>query len=72
VEETPDLYWSRRGEVACGLHTPDVGSERWIAEQWMYIPDTARRHHGAQYQCQHCAVTRRPLAHRRDSMRASW
>jgi ribonuclease PH len=25
-----DLYWSKRGEIACGVHAPREGDTRWI------------------------------------------
>lgn len=54
------LYWSRRGEVACGDHSPQDGDPRWHAEEWQAIPVHALRR--IQYQCQHC-VTGQPIRH---------
>jgi hypothetical protein len=49
------LFWSRRGDVACGSHAPDSDSERWGAEGWCSIPESARSRHGLTYQCPRCA-----------------
>ena len=38
------LFWSRRGDVACGSHAPGRDSERWRAEGWSPIPESAMRH----------------------------
>ncbi len=56
-----DLYWSRRGEIACVLHAPADGSDRWIAEQWQRLPDLEGRR--IVYQCQHC--DKRAIQHTR-------
>ena len=47
------LLWSRRGEVACAAHAPDIGSQRWHDEHWAVIPRHAKR--TILYQCQHCS-----------------
>ena len=57
-----DLYWSKRGEVACRLHAPSRDSDRWNREHWTSID----RHGGPErvrFQCQHCAEG--PIAHAR-------
>jgi CheY-like chemotaxis protein len=51
------LYWSRKGEVACGDHAPVRQSERWIHEGWRAIQPADDRH--LRYQCQHCS--KRPI-----------
>ena len=56
-----ELFWSRRGEVACGAHAPAPASERWAAERWAAIPAGAGRDR-VLYQCQHCSGT--PIGHR--------
>jgi DNA-binding response OmpR family regulator len=58
-----DLFWSRRGEVACANHIPANGSPRWTEEGWCRITSHVSRHQIA-YQCQHCAADRSPIARR--------
>ena len=57
------LFWSRRGEIACWAHSPSADPQRWHAERWMEIPDAARKH-GIVYQCQHCDGHAGPVHHR--------
>jgi len=57
------LFWSKRGDVACRSHAPSFHSERWQAEGWCPIPAPARRRHGLEYQCPHCAPDGRPHRH---------
>ena len=57
-----ELFWSRRGEVACGAHAPVPASERWAAERWRAIPAGAGRDR-VLYQCQHCSGS--PIGHRK-------
>jgi hypothetical protein len=45
------LFWSRRGDVACGLHAPHPLGHRWRVEQWVMLEQERR---GRQYCCQHC------------------
>ena len=59
------LYWSHRGEVACALHVPGLNSQRWVDERWAEVPGDMRSHQRARYQCQHCAASKTPIAHRR-------
>jgi len=54
------LFWSKRGDVACAAHAPDVADPRWKAEQWKPLR-IARPNH--LYQCQYCH--RSPVAHSR-------
>jgi CheY-like chemotaxis protein len=60
--DPPTLLWSRRGEVACQAHAPDVASKRWHDEQWDALPRNAGMGR-VQYQCQHCAKS--PVGHRK-------
>jgi CheY-like chemotaxis protein len=54
------LYWSLKGEVACGLHVPADGDPRRTVERWQPIPpDPVRK---VRYQCQHC-TTGQPIRH---------
>ena len=55
MRATPcDLFWSRRGEVACPEHAPQQGSTRWTTENWQPLHAPGRR---LRYQCQHCKHT---------------
>ena len=59
-----ELYWSKRGCVACTMHAPVRHSDTWVAEGWVRIPDDARRRHGLTYQCQQCnSETKSPIRH---------
>jgi hypothetical protein len=63
--KVPALYWSVRGEVACATHVPGSGSQRWSEERWAEVPPQVRSRYGIRYQCQHCAHSKTPIAHRR-------
>jgi two-component system response regulator len=56
-----ELFWSRRGEVACDVHAPPPASDRWVNERWTAIPAGAGRDR-VSYQCQHCLGG--PIGHR--------
>jgi CheY-like chemotaxis protein len=58
-----DLYWSRRGEVACLTHSPAPSGQRWSEEGWSILPSDLRG--ATRYQCQHCADSKTPIVHRR-------
>lgn len=62
VASSVDLFWSRRGEIACPMHSPAAGSPRWIDEAWAAVPLQINAHR-IPYQCQHCSG-RSPLQHR--------
>lgn len=32
--DRPGLFWSQRGEVGCGAHTPYPGSDTWRWDRW--------------------------------------
>jgi CheY-like chemotaxis protein len=55
------LYWSKRGEIACGRHAPEEQSDRWTTEGWQAVPDIEGRR--ITYQCQHCG--KRSILHTR-------
>jgi CheY-like chemotaxis protein len=61
---TAQLFWSRRGEVACWSHAPLAESGRWHSEAWAAIPDGAGRGRIV-YQCQHCPGAEGPVEHRK-------
>ena len=46
------LFWSRKGEIACARHAPELNGERWRDEGWQAVPDIKGRR--VTYQCQHC------------------
>jgi CheY-like chemotaxis protein len=58
------LFWSRRGEVACWEHAPLTDSGRWHTERWAAIPAGAGNGR-IFYQCQHCAGSAGPVQHRK-------
>jgi hypothetical protein len=60
-ESLTGLYWSIRGEVACGVHGPDADDPRWTAEGWQPLPPSSQGARGINYQCQHCAVSNDPF-----------
>jgi hypothetical protein len=49
------LFWSGRGEIACGFHAPAESADRWRAEAWTLAPRGAG-HHGLAYHCQRCGT----------------
>ena len=57
------LFWSRRGEIACGTHAPAPDSERWKEEQWTAIPPNPG-YQQIVYQCQYCPGHRGPIQRR--------
>jgi two-component system response regulator MprA len=57
------LFWSRRGEIACWHHAPRQDWVRWHDERWAAIPEGAARHRII-YQCQHCPGQNGPVGHR--------
>jgi CheY-like chemotaxis protein len=59
---SPSLFWSRRGEIACGLHAPEPETSRWRDERWEAIPQSAGKGR-VLYQCQHCDGGGAPIAH---------
>jgi CheY-like chemotaxis protein len=62
VASNVNLFWSRRGEIACPMHAPVAGSPRWIEEAWAAVPSQIDSHR-IPYQCQHCSGSS-PLQHR--------
>jgi len=59
--EKKDLYWSKRGEIACLRHAPAEQSDRWRAERWQRLLDVEGRR--IVYQCQYC--DKRAILHTR-------
>jgi two-component system chemotaxis response regulator CheY len=60
------LFWSRRGEIACGQHAPEADSVRWRDERWAPIPPAPDTHR-ISYQCQHCPGDGSPIDRSRRS-----
>ena len=56
-----DLFWSKRGIVACFAHAPLAESETWHVEGWQQVP-AWRRNQATPLQCQFCHG--RPYVHR--------
>jgi CheY-like chemotaxis protein len=54
-----DLFWSRRGAVACSAHAPAPTGPEWQRDQWTAVPLDANTR--LTYQCQHCAADRSPI-----------
>ena len=54
------LFWSRRGEIACGQHAPEPTLPRWHSEQWAPIPVGAGNDR-IRYRCQHCPGNGSPI-----------
>jgi CheY-like chemotaxis protein len=61
------LFWSRRGEVACALHAPTADSPRWHEEQWSAVAGGGSR---LTFQCQHCPGSAGPISRRRPQQQA--
>ena len=61
---TTQLFWSKRGEVACWTHAPVADTPRWHFEGWTTIPGRAGYGRIA-YQCQHCPGNDGPVEHRK-------
>ena len=60
------LFWSRRGEIACSLHAPEPGSNRWNEERWSAVP-AAPLNNRITYRCQHCPGDGSPIDRSRRS-----
>jgi DNA-directed RNA polymerase subunit M/transcription elongation factor TFIIS len=61
------LYWSRRGEVACEAHAPIGNHLRWTSERWRPVD---QREHRLRLQCQTCHAGS-PIQRRIPQQRAS-
>jgi CheY-like chemotaxis protein len=53
------LFWSRKGEIACAQHAPASDAAQWQDEGWQEIQPVAGRR--IKYQCQICG--RRAIQH---------
>jgi len=55
-----ELYWSERGEVACGRHSPARGSDTWRGERWRRMtPAEVSAAAAAGLRCEVCAARER-------------
>jgi CheY-like chemotaxis protein len=59
-----ELFWSRRGEVACAAHAPAADSSRWQEERWSPVDGARTR---VTYQCQHCPGSHGPISRKGQS-----
>ena len=59
-----ELFWSKRGVVACALHAPVRASEMWNRQGWQRVPAWRQAFHMTVLQCQFCHG--RPYAHARE------
>jgi CheY-like chemotaxis protein len=59
-----ELFWSRRGEVACWDHAPLTDSGRWHTDRWAAIPEGAGNGRIV-YQCQYCPGAVGPVERRK-------
>lgn len=49
-----DLFWSKRGMVACATHAPKPASENWKLQGWQQVPPRRQAVNAAVLQCQFC------------------
>jgi hypothetical protein len=55
------LFWSKRGIVACDTHAPRLDSDEWQIQGWQQVPASQQHTNTAVLQCQFCHG--RPYAH---------
>jgi hypothetical protein len=56
-----DLFWSKRGVVACATHAPAPASEHWNLQGWQQAPAWRQKVKLTILQCQFCRG--RPYVH---------
>lgn len=56
-----DLFWPKRGIVACDTHAPMLGSEEWQTQGWQQVPRWRQDINATVLQCQFCHG--RPYVH---------
>jgi CheY-like chemotaxis protein len=59
-----ELFWSKRGVVACATHAPAPASENWDVQGWKQVPAWRQSVNTTILQCQFCHG--RPYAHARE------
>lgn len=60
-----DLFWSKRGIVACATHAPAPASENWNLQGWQQVPAWRQAVNMTILQCQFCHG--RPVVHTRET-----
>ena len=60
-----DLFWSKRGVVACATHAPAPASENWDVQGWQQVPAWRQTVKSTILQCQFCHG--RPYTHPRET-----
>lgn len=67
VSETParELFWSKRGTVACATHAPAPASENWSLQGWQQVPAWRQTVKSTILQCQFCHG--RPYTHPKET-----
>jgi CheY-like chemotaxis protein len=60
-----ELFWSKRGVVACARHAPAPASENWELQGWQQVPAWRQAVKSTILQCQFCHG--RPYAHSRET-----
>lgn len=56
-----NLFWSKRGMVACDTHSPTLESDEWRTQGWQQVPGWRRGSTVTVLQCQFCHG--RPYVH---------
>lgn len=49
-----DLFWSKRGIVACATHAPALDSDEWRTQGWQRVPGWRAGVKAKVLQCQFC------------------
>jgi len=60
-----ELFWSKRGVVACKAHAPAPASENWNLQGWQPVPGWRQTFKLSTLQCQFCHG--RPYGHHRET-----
>ncbi len=60
-----ELFWSKRGVVACAMHAPAPASENWARQGWQPVPEWRQTVKLTILQCQFCHG--RPYGHHRET-----
>jgi CheY-like chemotaxis protein len=60
-----ELFWSKRGVVACAAHAPAPSSENWNLQGWQQVPAWRQTVNLTVLQCQFCHG--RPCVHSRET-----
>ena len=61
----PELFWSKRGAVACAMHAPVRASEHWNVQGWQQVPAWRQTFKTTILQCQFCHG--RPYLHTKET-----